>query len=157
MTTIRPATRTDLPALKRLIDAVNLFPSHMLDDMMANYLNGEAENQDSWLTDDANGPVGVAYYAPERLTEGTWNLYLIAIDPNRQGQGRGAALLRYVEQQLRNQGERILLVETSGLPDFAYQRDFYRRCGYEEEARIRDFYQHGEDKVIFRKVLTTIT
>ena len=24
---------------------------------------------------DDGGPVGVAYYAPERMTEGTWNLY----------------------------------------------------------------------------------
>lgn len=75
------------------------------------------------------------------------------IHPDRQGQGGGAALLRYVEHQLRQRGERILLVETSGLPDFEYQRTFYRGCGYGEEARIRDFYKAGEDKVVFWKAL----
>lgn len=149
---IRPSTPTDRPALKALIDAVDLFPSEMLDEMMADYFTNP-DSSDCWLTDDHNDPVGVAYFAPERLTEGTWNLYLIAIHPDRQGQGRGAALLRYVEHQLRERGERILLIETSGLPDFEYQRTFYRGCGYEEEARIRDFYQAGEDKVIFRKAL----
>lgn len=151
---IRPATPDDVAALKSLIDAVDLFPSEMLDDMMAGYFNGGPDSGDFWLTDDDGGPVGVAYYAPERLTEGTWNLYLIAIHPNRQGQGRGAALLRHVEQALRARGERILMVETSGLPGFEYQRTFYRRCGYEEEARIRDFYKNGEDKIVFRKALT---
>lgn len=150
--TIRPATPDDLPALKTLMDAVGLFPSDMLDDMMADYFN-QTDSNHFWLTDDDDGLVGIAYYAPERLTDGTWNLYLIAIHPDRQGQGRGAALLRYVEHQLRERGERILLIETSGVPDFEYQRAFYRKCGYEEEARIRDFYQAGDDKVIFRKAL----
>jgi RimJ/RimL family protein N-acetyltransferase len=47
----------------------------------------------------------------------------------------------------------MLLVETSGLPDFERTRAFYLKCGYEEEAHIRDFYATGEDKVVFRKVL----
>jgi ribosomal protein S18 acetylase RimI-like enzyme len=50
-------------------------------------------------------------------------------------------------------GARMLLVETSGLASFERQRTFYRKCGYNEEARIRDFYQAGEDKIVFRKAL----
>jgi len=150
--TIRPVTPDDMAALKAVIDASGLFPSDMLDGMMAGYFSGEASN-DFWLTDDDGGPVAVAYYAPERMTSGTWNLYLIAVHPDRQGQGRGAALLRHVEQVLAARGERILLVETSGLPSFERTRAFYRQCGYDEEARIRDFYQAGEDKVVFRKAL----
>ena len=48
---------------------------------------------------------------------------------------------------------RFLLVETSGLPEFEDTRRFYRTRGYGEEARIRDFYTSGEDKVIFRRAL----
>ncbi|MEM9508310.1 MAG: GNAT family N-acetyltransferase, partial [Cyanobacteria bacterium P01_E01_bin.35] len=33
---------------------------------------------------------------------------------------------------------------------------FYRKCGYEQEAQIREFYQAGEDKIIFRKSLTDL-
>jgi hypothetical protein len=47
----------------------------------------------------------------------------------------------------------MLLVETSRLPDFDHTRKFYIKCGYEEEARIRDFYATGDDKVVFHKVL----
>lgn len=151
--TIRPTLPEDVPALKTLIDALGLFPGEMLDDMMADYFS-QPDSNHFWLTDhDENGPVGVVYYAPERLTEGTWNLYLIAIQADQQGKGRGAAMMRYVEQALREGGERLLLVETSGLPSYEYQRAFYRRCGYTEEARIRDFYQAGEDKIVFWKTL----
>ena len=152
---IRPATSADVPALKALIDALGLFPGEMLESMMADYFTNP-QSRDCWLTDEDTGPVGVAYYAPERLTDGTWNLYLIAIQADQQGQGRGAALMRYVEADLQARSERLLLVETSGLPSYDYQRAFYRRCGYTEEARIRDFYQAGEDKVVFWKALTEI-
>jgi ribosomal protein S18 acetylase RimI-like enzyme len=150
--TIRPLKRVDLPALKAVIDATQLFPSQMLDDMVAGYLGGGTSN-DFWLTIDNGGPLAVAYYVPERMTEGTWNLLLIAVHPDHQGQGQGAALLNYIEAALAARGERLLLVETSGLPSFERMRDFYRKNGYGEEARIRDFYQAGEDKVVFRKAL----
>ena len=150
--TIRSVSRDDLPALKAIIDACGLFPSEMLDEMAAGYLDGEGEH-DVWLTYDAHGPIALAYCAPERMTQGTWNLYLIAVDPRHQGRGCGTALVRHLEDRLAARGERLLLVETSGLPAFERTRAFYRRCGYEEEARIREFYQAGEDKVVFRKTL----
>lgn len=75
------------------------------------------------------------------------------MQPDCQGQGRGAALIRYVEQTLTARGARLLLVETSGLPSFELTRAFYCKCGYDEEARIRDFYEAGDDKIVFRKAL----
>ena len=46
-----------------------------------------------------------------------------------------------------------MLVETSALPAFARTRAFYRTNGYVEDARIREFYAPGEDKVVFCKAL----
>ena len=46
-----------------------------------------------------------------------------------------------------------MIVDTSGTDDFAMTRKFYSQNGYEEEARIRDFWADGDDKVIFRKAL----
>ena len=79
---------------------------------------------------------------------------MIAVAPERQGQGRGTALLRRVEHELRGTGQRLLLVETSGLPAYARTRAFYLGCGYEQEARVRDFYAPGDDMVVFRTLLT---
>ena len=151
--TVRRVTPNDVPALKALIDATGLFLSDMLDGMLAPYFEQGPTGSEFWITDDEGGPVAVAYYAPERMTEGTWNLYLIAVHPGCQGSGRGSALLRHVEEALGARGERVLLVETSGLPEFERTRAFDSINGYDEEARIRDFYQAGEDKVIFRKEL----
>jgi len=88
-----------------------------------------------------------------RYPHGTWNLLLIAVRPDRHGRGVGAALVRHVEADLSATGERILLVETSGTPRFEGTRAFYHRIGYDEEARIRKFYDAGDDKINFRKAL----
>lgn len=152
LSAIRCVHRDDIPALRSVIDAIGLFPGEMLDAMVAPFLDG-ADTGEAWLTYDDGAPVAVAYHAPERMTSGTRNLLLIAVHPDRQGLGVGAALMAHVEAGLAASHERILLVETSGLPAFDATRRFYAKLGYEEEARIRDFYQAGEDKVIFRKAL----
>ena len=152
---VRPVTPKDLPALKVVIDANKLFPSDMLDDMTSDYFSNENSN-DYWFTYDDGKPVAIAYCAPEKMTEGTWNLYLIAVHPDYQRSGLGTSMLHHIEQRLAERGERILLVETSGLESFEGTRDFYRKCGYEKEACIREFYQAGEDKIVFRKLLTNV-
>jgi GNAT superfamily N-acetyltransferase len=149
---IRSITPEDVPALKMIIDATGLFPSEMLDDMLVGYFKGDA-SEDFWLTIDEEGLLGVAYYVPERMTQGTWNLLLIAVHPDNQGHGYGSALHHHIEMALVECGARLLLVETSGLASFEHQRTFYRKCGFDEEARIRDFYQAGEDKIVFLKAL----
>ncbi len=153
---IRLITQDDTTALIALAEASDLFElsqieslSQMLDD----HFNDKAKTQDFWFTDYDNEPVSMAYVAPERMTEGTWNLYLIAVHPHHQRQGRGKSMLQHIEKILTERGERVLLVETSGTDNFEYVREFYRKSGYEEEARIREFYAAGVDKIVFRKRL----
>ena len=151
---IRPATPSDFEALMALADASGLFQPHELEEvgkMLAAHFKGKLGSDHHWITDDEDGPAGVAYYAPEPFTDGVWNLYMLAVDPSRQGGGRGAALVRYVEEAVAAEGARVLIIETSSLERFERTRAFYRKCGYEEEARIRDYYAPGDDKVVFWK------
>jgi len=152
---IRPISDYDLLTLKEIIDANNLFPSDLLDEMVLNYFNTNDSNE-YWFTYDNGKPIAIAYCALEKMTEGTWNLYLIAVHPEHQGVGYGTSIVQYIEKTLTDRGERILLVETSALESFEETREFYRKCGYEQEAQIRDFYQAGEDKIIFRKSLIDV-
>lgn len=149
---IRPLMHSDLPALIDLIDATGLFPGVMLTDMAAPFLATPEPDEFWWVFDDG-AVAGLAYAAPERMTDGTWNLLLIATDPLRQRTGIGTALMIAVERQLGTRGARLLLVETSGVADFEPARAFYRQRGYQQQARIRDFYQAGEDKIVFVKPL----
>ncbi len=149
---IKATSTDDIAGLRAVMDGTELFPSEMLADMLTPYLAGETEA--FWLTCHRNGEaVGLCYTAPEDLADGTWNMLALAVRPDLQGKGLGAALVRAAEQRLIDKGQRILIVDTSGTDDFALTRKFYAQNGYEEEARIRDFWAEGDDKVIFRKAL----
>ena len=149
---IKPTTQDDIPALQVVLDQTGLFPAVMLPDMFGHSLSNGPDAL--WLTCHLDGAaVGFCCAIPEELTDGTWNLLALAVRPDLQGKGLGSRLVAAVEETLRARAGRILIVDTSGTDDFALTRQFYRRIGYDEEARIRDFWSTGDDKVIFRKAL----
>jgi len=95
--------------------------------------------------------VGYACWGPTPATDRTWDLYWIAVDTALQGAGIGTILLEEVERRLVGQHARMLIVETSSRSDYAATRGFYERRGYNETARVRDFYAPGDDRIIFLK------
>ncbi len=102
---------------------------------------------------DSCRPQGFAYFAPAAMTDRTWYLYWIAVDPAYQAQGIGKHLMKHVESEIRSRAGRILLIETSSLDRYDPTRSFYIRCGYAEVARLPDFYADGDSMVVFEKRL----
>jgi ribosomal protein S18 acetylase RimI-like enzyme len=151
--TFRALTRDDLPVAKGIIDDTEMFPSEMLDKMAAPFFD-DTETEDLWFVACTERPVAIAYCVPERMTAGTWNLLLIAVSPKCQGLGVGKQFMTFLEQQIQAMSGRILLVETSGLPEYTLTRNFYPQCGYVQVACIPEFYEAGDDKIVFLKKLT---
>ncbi len=149
--TINPLQRSDIPVVKQIIDRNQMFPPDMIDGMVEPFF--QAECSEFWQVARTEQPVAVAYCAPEPMTEGTWNLLLIAVVPEQHGSGIGRQLIESVETHLRQLKARVLLVDTSGLPEYEKTRAFYPQCGFVEVARIHDYYEDGDDKVTFWKHL----
>ena len=102
---------------------------------------------------DGEQVLGFAAYGPRDLTEGVFDLYWIAVDPNARRGGVGRVLLNASEEAVRKAGGRMLIAETSGTPHYESTRAFYVGTGYIAEASIKDFYKQGDDLVIFVKRL----
>lgn len=160
-TTIRPAAPDDVGAVKRIAVEAGLFGEDdvaFFDEMLAGSFDGSMTDH-HWLVVEAGGTiVAAAYYAPEPFADRMWNLYFIAVDPAHHGHGVGGDLLAHVERSLRDRGDgtaRVLIVETSSTDQYARTRDFYRAHGFDEEARIRQFYGPDDDKIVFWKSLTS--
>ncbi len=98
-------------------------------------------------------PLGYACFGPTPLTEGTFDLYWIAVDPACAGQGVGTRLLQGVEEQVRQAQGRMMVLETSSMQCYAQTRQFYLKCGYTLAETIPDFYCEGEDRVTYLKRL----
>lgn len=157
---IRRATPADTPAVVALAVDTGMFLPHEVGpvhDMLANFHAGQlgaGHLIEVWSDAPDLPPCGVAYFGPDAMTDRKWDLWMIAVAPDRQGHGIGGALLRSAEDHARASHGRLLLIETSSLPRFTATRAFYGKHDYTEVARIPDFYTDGDSKVVFARRLT---
>ena len=160
MSLIRVAEPADLDRIKAIAVAAEMFTVdevEFFDEMLAGFWDGSLEGH-QWLVlaDDDGNVRAAANYAPEPFSDRMWNLYFVAVDPAHQGGGAGTALMDRAEAELQAMGEdvaRVLIVETSSTPQYDRTRAFYAKLGYDEEARVRQFYGPDDDKVTFWKSL----
>jgi aminoglycoside 6'-N-acetyltransferase I len=98
------------------------------------------------------------YYCvgPTPMTDGTFDLYWIAVAPNLHNKGVGKQLLRHAENLVRDQKGRLLIAETSSQPKYENTRKFYVNNNYTEVARVKDYYRLGDDLVVYGKYLSQL-
>ncbi len=148
---VRAAGPQDAEAVIAVAAASGLFGAEELDAFAPMIREGLAGGDAVWLV--TGGLTGAAMAEAEVFADRVWNLRFIAVMPDLRRSGTGRQLLRAAEAAVRAKGARMLLVETDGAEAFAGVRAFYCAVGYEEEARIRDFYGPEQDKVIFRRMI----
>ena len=115
--------------------------------------NGEASGYRVHVAALGQQALGYVCFGPTPLTRGTWDVYWIAVAPQRQRQGVGVRLMRLAEEEILLQGGRLVLVETSSRSLYEPTRRFYRDLGYREVSCIPDFYDVGDGRVTLAKVL----
>jgi len=126
-----------------------------VDELWEEYLSHGSKGSGYYFLVDKNGDhiLGFACYGPRSLTSGTYDLYWIAVDPTARRGGVGRRLLSACEEAVRKLGGRLLVLETSGKELYEPTRNFYLSAGYMQEASIKDFYDIGDDLIIFTKNL----
>lgn len=94
----------------------------------------------------SNGAEMVAACVVKPLGGGIHELMSIAVPPDHQKQGHGAALLQWVIGFFRNAGAHRLEVGTGS---FGYQLAFYQRHGFRVSGIERDFFVNNYLAPIF--------
>jgi ribosomal protein S18 acetylase RimI-like enzyme len=155
MSIIRSATIADTPAIIDLAIATEMFlPNEVepLQEILDNF-HGELseERLELWIENPSDPPIEVVYFVPNHMSDRTWELLMIAVTPERQRSGIGGKMLLFAEESVRASNGRILFINTSSLSQYDATRKFYSKYGYEEVARIPDFYKDGDSKVTFAK------
>jgi ribosomal protein S18 acetylase RimI-like enzyme len=154
-TTIRPMVARDKPTIMDILRTIREFTPEevaVAEELIDAYL--EAPSTSGYLVfvaDIDSVLTGYVCYGPTPLTKGTWDVYWVAVDPGGQGQGVGRALMAFAEDKIKDSRGRLVILETSGRPDYDKTRRFYRSLDYKVAARIVDFYSPGDDKLILEK------
>ena len=145
---VEPATPNDRQGILAVTANIDIFTEEEKDTVRE--LWDDRENGYHFLVARENGQVvGYSCFGERALTQGTYDLFWIAVDPSARRLGVGKTLMCASEAEIRALGGRLLVVETSGLDKYESTRKFYQAAGYEKEAVIRDFYRVGDDLVIY--------
>ena len=154
---IRPVTPDDTDPIVALTAATGFFKPLEIDALREVLDDYHAANRDeghrAFAWDEGGRVLGYVYHAPTPMTDRSWHLYWIAVDSSSQGHGVGRKLLAFVEDDIREQGGRLLIVETSTTQHYEPTRRFYLKNGYTPAAEVADFYADGDGMAVFTKRL----
>ncbi len=130
-------TTTEIRVVKELLEAE---------------LENPAQNDyHSLVFEESDQVVGFACYGPTPMTEGTYDLYWLFVDPEQQRRGIGGALLREVEKAIRRAKGRMLMADTSSSRSYLLARRFYKDHGFRKVAEVRDYYRPGDSRFTYVK------
>ncbi len=88
-----------------------------------------AENTNVWVAIEENSVAGfitVNLHSDDRMGE----IYMIAVDPDFQGQGIGSALIEFALEWMKDAGMSVAMVETGGDSGHAPARHTYEKMGF---------------------------
>lgn len=154
-TSIRPMTVDDKKAIihillttpefltSEVVVAEELIDAYLENPLTSGYYISVAELE--------NELVGYVCYGNTPLTEATWDIYWIAVAREKQGYGIGQLLMKYAEDDIKKKHGRLIVVETSGKPEYNKTRRFYDNMNYQNVCQISDYYARNDDLVMFIK------
>lgn len=154
---IRAMTRQDKPVIMQILGNTPEFkPSEVVvaEEVIDCYLGDPLRSGYFTLVAEAGRVItGYICFGPTPLTEGTWDIYWMAVAPDTRRQGIGSALMQAAEKGIREAGGRLAIIETSSTPGYENTRRFHGKHGYETVACVPDFYSPGDDRLIMEKRL----
>ena len=104
-----------------------------------------------WLIAEVDGAlVGYTCFDRIPLSKVSFDLYWIAVASDRRGTGVASELIARTAKFCKSKRGLWIFAETSSREAYAPARGFYLKSGFEELARFADFYEPGDDKLVYR-------
>lgn len=156
---IRSAALADQDALCALVAAAGVFSDEEVacaQDIIAEALDDPSPANYQILVAElveTGALVGYACYARTPFTRAASDLYWLATHPQHRRGGVARRLIAAMEAELQRLGVVHVRVETSGTGGYSAARAFYESLGYDNIARIPDFYKPGDALYTYYKRL----
>jgi D-alanine-D-alanine ligase len=149
--------KEDCDIVRQIVAAAGLFRLGEIDVavelVQARLDKGAASGYEFAFAEQSGEVVGYICFGRNTITVSSFDVYWIAVEPSKQGQGIGQLLLEEAERQIAAAGGTRIYIETSHRSDYQATRGFYERSGYTLAAVLDDFYAPGDSKATYFKVL----
>lgn len=150
-------TTDDVGRIRSLVSATGYFTADEIaiaaELVEARLQNGISSGYEFILVERDDRLLGYACFGKIDGTDGSFDLYWIAVEPEAQGQNLGRLILERAEDAMRSMGAISVYADTSSTDKYRSTRGFYLSTGFHEQARLEDFYRKGDGKVIYEKAL----
>jgi GNAT superfamily N-acetyltransferase len=152
--------KRDVERVREIIESTKFFYDHEVEiaaELVDERLTFGESSEYFFVFAELDG-LTVAYscFGPITMSKTCFDLYWIATHNDYRGKGIGRKLIEETCKYASNMGCSIIIAETSGLDHYAPTRAFYISNNFELEARLKDFYTMGDDKLFYTKRIGNI-
>ena len=154
MSRIRPIEAADREPIRKLIAGTGAFKPFEVDVAMelvdiALTQKDQEDYRPFVLVEDDGTVAAYACFGKNPMTKATYDLYWIATHSERWGKGYGREITGFVVEEVRKMGGKLLVIETSSQESYGTTRLFYEKIGCTLAATLPDYYDEGDDKLIY--------
>ena len=150
-------TMKDVESVKEIVTSTNFFQDHEIPvavELVQERLEKGLESGYRFIFASIEGKtIAYACYGEIPCTKGSYDLYWIVTHNDYRGKGIGKELMAEVERQIKGIGGRVIYIETSSKAHYEPTRKFYENYGCVTEAVLKDFYDQGDHKYIYKLLL----
>ena len=154
-TSIRPLTVKEKASVMRLLQTTPEFlpPEVIIAEELIDAFLEDTETSGYYIyVAELDGEIaGYICYGNTPLTEATWDIYWVVVAHDKQGFGIGRILMKHAEDDIKKMHGKLIMVETSGKPEYNKTRRFYDTLNYQRVCQIPDYYAPGDDLVLYSK------
>jgi GNAT superfamily N-acetyltransferase len=154
---ISPTLPGEAAAILEITANVGVFNSDEVEtvgELLDEYYADSEESGYYFLSYREHGRVlGYVCWGPRPLSEGGYDLYWICVSKEAQGKGVGRALMKQLEIEALKRNGLWIIIETSSTEHYSAARQLYERSSYQKSMELADFYNAGDNLVVYTRRL----
>lgn len=147
----------DIMHVREIVASTGFFHSYEIDvavELVEERLKKGIESGYYFIFAEKDGKtIGYTCFGNIPCTLYSYDLYWIAVHNDYRSFGLGKILMHKTEEAIKKMGGKGIFIETSSRKKYIPTQKFYDKCNCELIAHFKDFYDDGDDKLVYKKTL----
>ena len=149
----RPLVDGDRTVVRALVDqeAAGTPYVPVVDYFLRLAFDGRADESRAIVADRGGEVVGLAVFGEVAGAVGTGRMHFVTVSASARLHAVGLGLCEAAVADMTSRGDRLVVAEVPDDANLTSGRALLARCGFNEVARVPDYYQDGVDLVVLQR------